>query len=85
MMAISEIYSGATYFGVPLGPYFGAYTILMVLYLVPTLIAIGWALTVGQGRWPALRLVRPLGRGRYVPKTTKTAEEQRAQGSDRAA
>lgn len=83
-MAITEIYSGATYFGIPVRPYFGAYLLMMIMYLGPTLVALGWALTVGQGRRPALRLVRPLGRWRDVHRPVEQREEGARRG-DRAA
>ncbi|MFL5812459.1 MAG: hypothetical protein ACJ763_02685 [Bdellovibrionia bacterium] len=61
-MDITQIYSGADYFGVPLQPYMAAYIFMMIMYLGPTLIALAWALTIGQGNRTALRLVRPLER-----------------------
>jgi hypothetical protein len=61
-MDITQIYSGADFFGVPLRPYMAAYLFMMIMYLGPTLIALAWALTIGQENRTALRLVRPLER-----------------------
>jgi len=63
---MTEIYSGAVYFGVPTGTYFTAFLIVMVMFLGPTLVALGWALTVGESQRPMLRLVPAFDRLRGV-------------------
>jgi hypothetical protein len=81
-MAITEIFSGAVSFGVPVQPYMAAYLLMMVMFLGPALIALAWGLTIGQGNRTALRLVRPLERvGEHVG-LTGLGRDQR---SDRAA
>jgi hypothetical protein len=65
-MALTEIYSGATYFGIPMTSYIVAFSIVMAMFVLPTLIALGWALTAGQARRPALHLVPSLDRFRRV-------------------
>jgi hypothetical protein len=85
MTPMTEIYSGATYFGVPLKPYFGAYILMMVMFLGPTLAALGWALTAGQRRLSVLRVVRPFPVLDRSGEPISTEEEDRTQRTDRAA
>jgi hypothetical protein len=86
-MDMTQIYSGADYFGIPLQPYMAAYLLVMIMFLGPTLIALGWALTIGQENRTALRLVRPLERvGERVGLTTGLERERRRdEEADRAA
>jgi hypothetical protein len=77
-MPITEIYSGAEFFGVPPNLYFSAYVILMIMFLVPTLVSIGWALVSERNRAKALRLVRPLSWTRYVPAESEGRSDRAA-------